>query len=356
MFPRVDRGQTEIVVEYWCYYVYNEFTVRGTWLPYRVQDDHPHDLERLYLVLTPTGAAPGRRRADEAWARGAFRIRSVVANAHDGSIPPNQYDVPAMASADAAAHHARRARLARDGARHQPRRPVHPRHRQHRCAASCSGASATPARPGAAIAPRSWTAATRRRCVCAVPQTRVESRRICARVMPCIPLTTCNPGFRASICRPATARTSSGGPVAGSHVRRCADRDADGADGSAGRQRAGRDGARRTRGQAGFLMGLSAAAHPGAHRRPAYFWNVGPRRAPDIAAEVVALFPSATVPSSKPRSGARTRSTPSPTSSSAAAGSRSVMSPTSRPAPTSGSDVSRYVPPGACANGRSIRA
>ena len=27
-------------------YVYNEFTVRGTWLPYRVQDNHLHDLER----------------------------------------------------------------------------------------------------------------------------------------------------------------------------------------------------------------------------------------------------------------------------------------------------------------------
>ncbi len=57
VFSRVDGGQTEIVVEYWCYYVYNEFTVRGTWLPYRVRDNHPHDLERLYLVLTPTHAA-----------------------------------------------------------------------------------------------------------------------------------------------------------------------------------------------------------------------------------------------------------------------------------------------------------
>src|SRR6185436_17043245 len=94
VFSRFDRGQIEVVVEYWCYYVFNEFTVRGTWLPYRVQDDHPHDLERLYLVLIPT-EAPGFAdgAADEAWARGAFRIRRVVANAHDGSIPPNQYDV-----------------------------------------------------------------------------------------------------------------------------------------------------------------------------------------------------------------------------------------------------------------------
>ena len=41
----------------WCYYVYNAFTVRGAWLPYRVPDNHPHDLERLFIVLTPrTGA------------------------------------------------------------------------------------------------------------------------------------------------------------------------------------------------------------------------------------------------------------------------------------------------------------
>ena len=57
VFPRFARDRTEIVVEYWCYYVYNEFTVRGTWLPYRMPDNHPHDLERLYLVLTPTESA-----------------------------------------------------------------------------------------------------------------------------------------------------------------------------------------------------------------------------------------------------------------------------------------------------------
>ena len=77
VFSRLDhRDRLEIVVEYWCYYVYNEFTVRGTWLPYRVRDNHPHDLERLYLVLTPTEAAS-------------------ASDAHDGSIPPNQYDSPA---------------------------------------------------------------------------------------------------------------------------------------------------------------------------------------------------------------------------------------------------------------------
>ena len=93
MFSRIRRGRTEVVVEYWCYYVYNSFTVRGGWLPYRVHDNHPHDLERLYLVLTPTAAVSADDGVDdERWARSAFRISSVIANAHDGSIPPNEYD------------------------------------------------------------------------------------------------------------------------------------------------------------------------------------------------------------------------------------------------------------------------
>lgn len=92
VFPRVEGAETEIIVEYWCYYVFNEYTIRGAWLPYKIGDNHPHDLERLYFVLRPladawhTDAPP-----DDAWARSSFEIVRVVANAHNGSIPPNQY-------------------------------------------------------------------------------------------------------------------------------------------------------------------------------------------------------------------------------------------------------------------------
>jgi hypothetical protein len=89
VFTRVRDRHPEVAIEYWCYYVYNAFTVRGGWFPYRVHDNHPHDLERLYIVLTPL---PGIPDGDDAqWARDAFRIVNVVANAHDGSIAPNQY-------------------------------------------------------------------------------------------------------------------------------------------------------------------------------------------------------------------------------------------------------------------------
>ena len=91
VFTRMQDRHLEVVIEYWCYYVYNAFTVRGGWFPYRVRDDHPHDLERLYLVLRPAPSSPDG--ADEQWARDAFRIVRIVANAHDGSIAPNQYRV-----------------------------------------------------------------------------------------------------------------------------------------------------------------------------------------------------------------------------------------------------------------------
>jgi hypothetical protein len=91
VFSRTQNGQLEVVVEYWCYYVYNAFTVRGGWLPYRMPNNHPNDLERLYLVLRPIGQGWQSEAPDEAWARTSFRVHRVVANAHDRSIPPNEY-------------------------------------------------------------------------------------------------------------------------------------------------------------------------------------------------------------------------------------------------------------------------
>jgi hypothetical protein len=93
VFSRTRHGIAEVVVEYWCYYVYNAFTVRGGWLPYRVSDNHPHDLERLFIVLTPRlGGIARDDPPDVSWARRSFRLHTIIANAHDGSVPPNQYD------------------------------------------------------------------------------------------------------------------------------------------------------------------------------------------------------------------------------------------------------------------------
>lgn len=121
VFSRLARGRVEVVAEYWCYYVFNAFTVRGAWIPYRVPDNHPNDLERIYIVLTPVrGSELGTNNGvDEAWARAAFRIARVVTNAHDGSVPPNQDRRPPRRGLDATPDRPRRARVARDGAGHQ---------------------------------------------------------------------------------------------------------------------------------------------------------------------------------------------------------------------------------------------
>ena len=48
---------------------------------------------------------------------------------------------------------------------------------------------------------------------------------------------------------------------------------------------------RRIRGQTGFLMGVTSAPnYPALVVGQRFYWNVGPRRMPDVAAEVVALF------------------------------------------------------------------
>ena len=94
VFPRLKDGRTEVVVEYWCYYVFNAFTIKGGWLPYRVHDNHPHDLERLYVVLWLTeDVGLDDVPIDEIRVRRTLQVHSIIANAHDGSIPPNRYTV-----------------------------------------------------------------------------------------------------------------------------------------------------------------------------------------------------------------------------------------------------------------------
>jgi hypothetical protein len=293
VFSRVERGQTEIVVEYWCYYVYNEFTVRGTWLPYRVRDNHPHDLERLYLVLVPTGAAISADGvSDETWAREAFRIRSVVANAHDGSIPPNQYDVPAgdvlappLTILVELGSHAMAPDINQDG-------------------------RFTPGIDSTATRKLQW----------GIRDTGATGSRYHASFMDdrdALALRLCGPiagrGVEADAC-PRYALYPADDLQSWFRTFELTGRDrtdvlgrsswlvrtfgdvrletlmvpTDPPDGSV----LDRMERRKIRGQAGFVMGFTAIDH-----RPAllvgqrYFWNVGPRRVPDVAAEAIAVFP-----------------------------------------------------------------
>ena len=293
VFTRADRdGPMQVVVEYWCYYVYNEFTVRGTWLPYRVRDNHPHDLERLYLILSPTGAAhdTGGVR-DEAWARAAFRIQSVVANAHDGSIPPNRYDVsdghaltPPLTMLVERGSHAMAPDIDRDG-------------------------RFTPGIDSTAAPKLQWgirdTGATGSRYRDSFMDDRdASAARLCGpteefqaemagclryALYPADHLQSWFQGFELSprdrhdvLGRsPWLVRTFGDVRLENLMVP------PDPPDGSVLDAMV----RRRIRGTRGFVTGLTAAG-----RSPAiivgkrYFWNMGPRRAPDIAAEGVALF------------------------------------------------------------------
>jgi len=71
-------GRPVIVLEYWFYYVRDEYRVRGNILPIWAGGNHPNDLEHIHLVL----------RQD---ASGEFVVDEAYASAHEGKIPANRY-------------------------------------------------------------------------------------------------------------------------------------------------------------------------------------------------------------------------------------------------------------------------
>jgi len=293
VFTRAERDEPmQVVVEYWCYYVYNEFTVRGTWLPYRVRDNHPHDLERLYLVLTQTGVANDTDgAADERWARAAFRIHSLVANAHDGSIPPNRYDVsdghaltPPLTMLVERGSHAMAPDVDRDG-------------------------RFTPGIDSTAALKLQWgirdTGATGSRYRDSFMDDRdASASRLCgpteapqAEIADCLryalyPADDLQSWFQGFELSPRDRHDVLG--RSSWLVRTFGDVQLenlmvppDAADGSV-LDAMVRRGVRGTR---GFVTGLTAVGRsPALIAGKRYFWNMAPRRAPDIAAEGVALF------------------------------------------------------------------
>ena len=293
VFSRLERGQTEIVVEYWCYYVYNAFTARGTWLPYRARDNHPHDLERLYLVLTPAGGAiSDDGDEDEAWALGAFRIRRVVANAHDGSIPPNQYDVargealaPPLTMLVELGSHAMAPDINHDGRFTPDIDSTATRKLQW----GIRDTGATGSRYRASFMDDRDASALR---LCGPAGARGVEPDACPAyaLYPADDLQSWFQGFELtdSDREDVLGRQSWLVRTFGDVRLETLMVPSDPPDGS----ELDRMVRRKVRGQAGFIAGLTGVAHSPAlifGRR--YFWNVGPRRMPDIAAEGVVVFP-----------------------------------------------------------------
>lgn len=81
------RGQEEgLIIDYWFYYVWNYYRVRGGLFPIWFDRSHPNDLEHIHFVLL---RKPGTDcEVDTVVDR--FRLQAVFSSAHEGSIPSNR--------------------------------------------------------------------------------------------------------------------------------------------------------------------------------------------------------------------------------------------------------------------------
>ena len=90
-YPARVSDEPVVVLEYWFYYVQNDYRVRGNILPFWMDASHPNDLEHIHLVLRAEsrdglkfslGPAPGDLQ---------YAVNEAYASAHEGKIPANRY-------------------------------------------------------------------------------------------------------------------------------------------------------------------------------------------------------------------------------------------------------------------------
>ncbi len=80
-YPSRMSGEPVVVLEYWLYYVRNEYRIRATPLPFSFNVNHPNDLEHIHVIL-------------RSLAGDTFVVDSVYASAHEGTMPANRYRYP----------------------------------------------------------------------------------------------------------------------------------------------------------------------------------------------------------------------------------------------------------------------
>jgi len=88
-YPFAEDGEQLVVVEYWFYYVENQYQAEGGLFPVRVDTSHPNDMEHVFVVLRPRGghsSASGLSTWPDAYA-----IKTIYASAHHGNLPNNTY-------------------------------------------------------------------------------------------------------------------------------------------------------------------------------------------------------------------------------------------------------------------------
>ena len=83
------QGSSELVVlEYWMYYVQNDYRVRGGLFPFWVDASHPNDLEYIRLLLR--SSSDGRHADGCARVQIRGRIAAVISSAHGVQIPDHR--------------------------------------------------------------------------------------------------------------------------------------------------------------------------------------------------------------------------------------------------------------------------
>ncbi len=97
VYYRINELPSATVIEYWFYYVWNEYSAREGLFPFRFNTSHPNDMEHMQVVLR------GDRRVgpDESDAGADALVPEVMyVSAHEGIAPSNRYYFDADEPAD----------------------------------------------------------------------------------------------------------------------------------------------------------------------------------------------------------------------------------------------------------------
>ena len=84
-----DDGE-RVVVEYWLYYVHNQYRVRAGLIPLAVDASHPNDAEHVFLILRPSGIGS----AERTHLAERFAIEEILYGAHGPHVPNGSFRFP----------------------------------------------------------------------------------------------------------------------------------------------------------------------------------------------------------------------------------------------------------------------
>lgn len=76
------------IIDYWLYYVWNDYRVRGGLFPFWFDRSHPNDLEHIHLILKKR--SDSEREAEDSPIPERFILEAVFSSAHEGTMPANR--------------------------------------------------------------------------------------------------------------------------------------------------------------------------------------------------------------------------------------------------------------------------